>query len=336
MRFEAMVALDRAEYCERLEEHWKRQRLRLIYPVMAFVLLLMAFLWPLRTVVALIAVGGALGALAVYGCFPTMMAARLLRKTTPGIASFRFDDNGFSVDVEAATAQYRYTVITALKETDTLFLLYNNERKVWMLPKNAITGGTAEEFRTFMAQKTLLKWETVNTEKFRRRRTAVVAATVALAFAVIFAVEGAQYVRRPVTFVSTDGDNTCTVTVPYFLQPMAEGVLYEGKEISANAVFFTTKEMQQWFASKNITEPLTLKSFAESQKLDSLSKKMEWVEDGADECYMQYASGASYVCRFLHWTEDGCWQIVFSCPGDRQDTYYNRFTQWRESAVYDE
>ena len=45
---------------------------------------------------------------------------------------------------------------------------------------------------------------------------------------------------------------------------------------------------------------------------------------------MSYADGSFYRYTILRVDDDGVWVVWFRSPGERQDTYYNRFDVWRE------
>ncbi len=341
MNWEVRVALDRAEYREFMEVQTKR-RVRAVLPAMALCLLLQVFLLTIDVWVCLLGLGAAVMFLVIYWGAPSIAAGRgwksQSRVSQTGLLIYRFAEGEFTTEHPMASSQIRYTSLTRLVETETLLILYGGSRQAWVLPKNSFTVGKSRDFCDFLSQTTRLPWQTVATAKLRRRRTAVTVATLAIAFTVIIVFEGVQYIRRPVTFGGEQ--STCTIDLPYFLQftpTDGSNTLYTGNDITVSVDFSTMEQLQRRYDSADYQEPLTLKTYAAyEQAHGGAHPEGEWIEDNdtATEWYMQYAGGADYVCTVLRWTEDGCWKLTFRCPGERQDTYYNRFTTWRKSAVY--
>lgn len=341
MKFKIPVSLNADEYRELTEVSLKRGRRRVL-PILVSLLLIAAFLPPVPTVASLCAIAAAVLALAWYLGSPVWAAARGWRAHAADTALapivYQFGEEELTVEQSGGTATYRYSGITQLVETETLLLLYMKRGGIIALPKESFTIGTADDFRPFMIEKTRHSWQRVSTARYRSRRTIAAITAAAVAFVLVLGVNGLGYIRRSVTFV--DSGNTCTVDLPYFLQetPVDGGnALYTGNGITVSVDFSTTEQLQRRYDVADYKEPLTLKTYAAyEQAHGGAHPEGEWIEDNdtATEWYMQYASGADYVCTVLRWTEEGCWKLTFRCPGERQDTYYNRFTTWRRSAVY--
>ncbi len=223
-------------------------------------------------------------------------------------------------------------------ETDDCFFLIS-AKQGYILPKTCFTVGAAHEFAAFLTQKGV-SVRRVPLSRNRRRRITAAFVAVVLSVGVVTAAHGYTYLRRPVTI--RNGEATCTLSLPLFLEETPSfGIepLYVGNDIVVSAEYFTHAQLQWKFDNNEVNDALSLTSFAAfEQAQNTVPEKGEWVSDEnvTNEVYMQYAQGAEYVCTVLHWTENGCWRLEFTCPGERQDTYYNRFNLWRLSAAYTE
>lgn len=69
--------------------------------------------------------------------------------------TFLFDEEGFEIAVEGAEKRIRdeYGEVLRLVETGDYFLLFLEKNVAHILPKGTLTGGTPEEFRKFLEEK---------------------------------------------------------------------------------------------------------------------------------------------------------------------------------------
>lgn len=249
---------------------------------------------------------------------------------------YRFTEAAISCDRSGNVATFSYRDVSHWTETEHGFYVTLG-RLVHALPKGCFPERESGSFREFLEKQTGKAPRRAVPHRYYRRRGIAACVSILLAFALVAGHSGVGYIRRPVTFVSTDQRNICTVQIPRFMEPTVEGSLYEGNGLTATAVFFTVEEMRQLLAEKNITEPLSLDTFAKACQITVESKKLAWMKDEGvgDECYAHAITGNdTYACYVLHWTENGCWRLKFTCPGERQDTYYGRFNTWRTETTY--
>lgn len=85
------------------------------------------------------------------------------RNTLGGTKEYRsvFGDESYTVVTAATTTTLRYELIDALAESQDHMVLLMKTRYAQPLDKRAITGGTAEEFRSFLEEKTGKKFRRV-------------------------------------------------------------------------------------------------------------------------------------------------------------------------------
>ena len=252
--------------------------------------------------------------------------------------TYAFTDEEITRTHPDFTDRCLYGDIQQAFETDDCFFLIS-AKQGYLLPKTCFTQGSAHEFAAFLEEKGITVRRVPLVRNRRRRITAAFAAVV-LSIGLVTAAHGYTYLRRSVTI--RNGDAACTLSLPRFLEEQPSfGIepLYTGNEIVVSAEYFTHAQLQWKFDNNKVTDTLSLAAvakFEQSQK--TVPEKGEWVSDEnvENEVYMQYAQGAEYVCTVLHWTEKGCCNVELTCPGERQDTYYNRFNLWRLSATYHE
>ena len=336
-RFEWDMSLDKKEY-RHFADATVHRGWHHLFPVCACVILTIALSGSLAMIPSALYLVLAVLSLAFYLGF-TALAGASGRKTYTAEMRERpvhycFTEEHFTSEHPLTVGEINYAMITSLAETEEQLLLYISRNRAFVLAKAGINGGTCEEFKSFITEKTGLSWKCVSVSKRRRTRRLLAGGAVAVAFAVAIGLRGIGYINRPVTFVSEDGENTCTITLPYFMKAVEEGVRYEGNELVAHAVFYTTETMQAWLAEKQPDKPLTLDAFSTLIKVDGMPDKAAWLKDGDDERYMLYSTSKYYVCYTLHQTEDGCWLLLLTSPDERGDTYFNRFDKWRTAATY--
>lgn len=78
------------------------------------------------------------------------------RKMLPGTSTARsvFTEEGYTSATEAAVTEFRYETIQQVCETADYFVLLFSRQHGQIYDKATLSGGTAEEFRTFIAEKT--------------------------------------------------------------------------------------------------------------------------------------------------------------------------------------
>lgn len=336
-KFEWLVVLQAQNYPTVYEVKAQRSLYRAV-PLLAAALMVVAFSNFLQWYVNLAAAACAITLLLWYVFSPGVRGLRLWRRSDNTPTTLYFKDDCIQITVRESSYEMPYTAFRALTETETTMLLHT-KKGVMILPKDSLTASTLDEFRVFMREKTLHQWRSVATNNQLRRRSVTALAGFAAAFLLVAGVRGAEYIRRPVVF-SSEGTNSCTISLPRFMQEAAvDGgeQYYEGNGISVSVDFNSIKEIQAQFDYIGSKETVSLASYAAfQQEHGGAYPKGEWVKSTKNEWYMMYADGAWYVCNILHWTEDGCWQVRFHCPGERQDTYYNRFDKWRQEIEYNE
>ncbi len=118
------------------------------------------FIFDVSTVTALLVEGLLLSALLFQDRINGMIARR---NTLGGTKEYRsvFGDESYTVVTAVATSTLRYELIDALAESQDHMVLLMKKRYAQPLDKRAITGGTVEEFRSFLEEKTGKKFRGV-------------------------------------------------------------------------------------------------------------------------------------------------------------------------------
>ena len=340
--FEIVAVLDKGNYRDYTEARAKRAP-RLAQLLVGTVLLVVALTEVLPWHGSLLCLILAALLLLWFGLSSHLLASVRWRRRAAGEkllpTTYRFADTEFTREHPDGTAKHCYREITQVLETEECFFLCGAQFG-YILPKGCFTVGNAAAFRSFIAEQTGATIRTCSPQKNYRRRATAVLVAVVLAVGMVTATRGYTYLRRPVTI--RNGEAACTLSLPRFLEETPSFGIephYVGNGITVSAEFFSHTQLQWKFDNTKFNKPLTLASYAAfEQQQQAVPEKGEWVSDEnvENEVYMQYAQGAEYVCTVLHWTESGCWRLEFTCPGERQDTYYNRFDLWRRSATYTE
>ena len=65
-----------------------------------------------------------------------------------------FGEDSYTVVTAATTSTFRYELIDALAESQDYIILLMKKRYVQPLDKRTLTGGTVEEFKRFLKEKT--------------------------------------------------------------------------------------------------------------------------------------------------------------------------------------
>ncbi len=344
--YEWKVGRDFEDYREAMTV-LNRRRKQVFLPVLAAVELTIMFLGAAGYIVGIFAFVLAAFALLWYILWPSLLAKRTWK--THGMADaadvtvYRLTEDAIECSAAKGHSVVEYSAICGLAETENLYLLYTAPARAFYLPKQAFESGLAEDFKNFLAEKTGQSF--VKKDSYRRdveRHVMASVAAVAAAFLIAVGVAGMGYAKRPVTFTTYSSQNeatTCTVSLPYFLREtpsFGSLPLYTGNGITVSAEYFSNEQIQWKFDNVHFAAPVNVKNFASFQKRQSETHpQVDWVEDTVrKECYVQYDDGGDYFYRVLHATEGGCWQLTFTCPGERQDTYYNRFNDWRLKTEY--
>ena len=78
------------------------------------------------------------------------------KKILPGTSSARsvFTDEGYTSATEAAVTAFRYEAVQQVCETAGYFVLLFSQQHGQIYDKASLSGGTVEEFRTFITEKT--------------------------------------------------------------------------------------------------------------------------------------------------------------------------------------
>lgn len=318
MSFRSTVALDGSDY-RAFTEVLLHHRLRFLLLLGTAATLFLALTGWFSSPLSLTLVAMALVLLAVYLFRPRALAAqrRRVNDALQGMTPLAYEFADSIVSTHAiGTFTFAYTDITRLVESETLLVLFCGKDVIAVLPKASVSDVAA--FKAFIAEKTGRGWKTVVTARNARRRALAAFLTVILAVGAVTAMSGVTYIRRDVSV--RDGDNVCTLSLPYFLEKTGENI-FEGNGLTATAKLYKNGLTLDKLQTQVTAEGLALHNGV-------------WLEDGENERYMQYTDGTAYVCVVLHETEHGTWCVRFTCPGERQDTYYNRFNTWRSSAEY--
>ena len=72
-----------------------------------------------------------------------------------------FGEEGYTVITAVSTSTFRYELIDALAESRDYMILLMRRRYAQPLDKSTLTGGTAEELRGFLEEKTGKKFQRV-------------------------------------------------------------------------------------------------------------------------------------------------------------------------------
>ena len=82
-------------------------------------------------------------------------AKRMLKGTEKAIAVFDTDiPDSFSSRTDIGASQFMYSAVSAIAETDTHFVFALNFSYAQLYDKSSLTGGTVDEFRTFICERT--------------------------------------------------------------------------------------------------------------------------------------------------------------------------------------
>lgn len=78
------------------------------------------------------------------------------KKLLPGTSSARsvFTEESYTSATEAAVTEFHYETVLEVCETAAYFVLLFSEQHGQIYDKSTLSGGTAEEFRTFITEKT--------------------------------------------------------------------------------------------------------------------------------------------------------------------------------------
>lgn len=90
-------------------------------------------------------------------CREDQLNARVSRRNLlPGTehAVSVFGPEGYETTTEAAASEFHYDTVQCICETPDYFVLFLGKRHGQLFDKHSLTGGTAEEFRAFLTEKT--------------------------------------------------------------------------------------------------------------------------------------------------------------------------------------
>ena len=78
------------------------------------------------------------------------------KKLLPGTSSARcvFAEEGYTSTTEAAVSEFRYETVQQVCETEDYFVLLFSRQHGQIYDKASLSGGTVEDFRTFITEKT--------------------------------------------------------------------------------------------------------------------------------------------------------------------------------------
>ena len=240
--------------------------------------------------------------------------------------TYRFEEDALHILHPTHAQVVPYTAIQQCIETETHFVLLAGNQ-AFSFAKNVIAADVTERLRELLSER-LQTYKTLKVETAHRRRTRFAFTAAVIAVAVAVGLRGATYVRRPVTV--TDGDHSLTLSLPQFMKDKGEGQ-YAGNGIEVYAEYVAKAEMQERIEPVLEDAAANIANYAAYlQKSQAVPTKGEWVVVSKTEYYMSYADGSSYRYTILRADGDGVWVVWFRSPGERQDTYYNRFDTWRE------
>ena len=118
------------------------------------------FVWDLRVIVTVVAAIVMISALFWEDKLNGYFAGK---RALPGTneATSTFTEDGYSSVTEIGKTEWTYEKITALAETDNYFVFVFSVSHAQLYDKRTITGGTEDDFRQFIEQKTGKKLEKV-------------------------------------------------------------------------------------------------------------------------------------------------------------------------------
>ena len=96
-------------------------------------------------------------AVIVTGIFEDRLNARVAkRRLLPGTqhASAIFEEDGYTLKTNAAESKWQYDSIRAIAETTRYFVFALSKNHAQAFDKECLSGGTVEEFRAFIADRT--------------------------------------------------------------------------------------------------------------------------------------------------------------------------------------
>ncbi len=249
------------------------------------------------------------------------------RDASAEIAAFtyRFEEEALHILHPTHAQTVSYTDITGCTETEAHFVLFAG-RQVFCLAKDTVVKGTIDELRTLFMEHTVYTAVKLAGASRRRGMSALTVAIVTVALAI--GIRGVTYVRRPVTVM--DEGHRLVLSLPRFMKDQGDGE-YIGNGIDVKTEYLTKAMMEERIEPVLEDAAANIANYASYlQKTEAVPAKGEWVAVSETEYYMSYADGASYRYTILRADADGVWAIWFRSPGERQDTYYNRFDTWRE------
>lgn len=262
-------------------------------------------------------------------CYPSFQAwdAYRHRNKAADIAAFtyRFEDDALHILHPLCEQTVPYTAMTACVETETHFVLLA-DKQAFTIPKDVLEK-RLDPLRDLLAER--IAYKRVSVAKAPRRRATLALVTVLATAVLTIGVRGATYIRRPVTV--TEGEHRITLSLPQFMQHKGGGK-YVGNGIEAVVEYVPQSTMKEHIDAVLEKAPAAnIANYATYlQKSEAVPSKGEWVAVSETEYYMSYADGSAYRYTVLRSDDDGVWIVWFCSPGERQDTYYNRFDTWRE------
>lgn len=104
-------------------------------------------------VVTWITIAVMLGALLFEDCLNGYFARK---KMLPGTSHAKaiFTEDGYRSETQMGNTEWKYENITAMAETKDYFVFLFSKNHAQVYDKRTLTGGTADEFRAFMQEKT--------------------------------------------------------------------------------------------------------------------------------------------------------------------------------------
>lgn len=250
--------------------------------------------------------------------------------------NYRFDGRYIydNHPLSASTTDFR--LLTETIETEEAFFLFVNGTNAHIIPKEKLAGGTVDEFRRCLVERSAKPVHGVNVRRQHRRR--ILIAVLAVVLAVVIGFVGCASGEHTHVMKLSSGDTIASITLPNYL----EGRFFEddswyvsGRAVNVSADYCTLAELGEYYKFDITTwEDYRLQlTITEDIPADA-----KWVtlKNGVHYTAYEYEKlySAGYTAYAVYWTEDGCFEWVFSTGN--AEKYEKTFREWADSIVLEE
>lgn len=115
-------------------------------------------------------VGALLILMSIFVNYVTALQSKRMVVEDLGQIEAVFDEDGFTMDCAKQTSFNPYTALHSIFRYKERYFLCLDKRHAYVLPYSSFTRGDRLEFERFLAEKTGLEWNRLNTGKAKERR----------------------------------------------------------------------------------------------------------------------------------------------------------------------